>query len=204
SHNVWMKPQPAPRPPNMLSATPSAFITNAGPSTTASWFPDSGASYHVTSDPRNLQQSAPFEGHDQIYIGNGQGLTISSTGTNTFPSPLHPNHSLKLNNLLLVPSITKNLISATDAVLLKGRVGCDGLYEFPDLALHSAKSLPSSSSLPSVNSVSSCTDGPCLAPSSHFLWHLSWATPLRHSKLTGGESSDLLPPISKNWELSIA
>ncbi|MCH93743.1 retrovirus-related Pol polyprotein from transposon TNT 1-94, partial [Trifolium medium] len=156
-YNVWMKPQPTARPVNMFSATPSAFITNAGPSTSASWFPDSGASYHVTSDPSNLQQSTPFEGHDQIYIGNGQGLHISSAGTSTFPSPLHPNYSLKLNNLLLVPSITKNLISATDAVLLKGRVGSDGLYEFQDLALHSAKSLPGSITLPSVNSVSSCT-----------------------------------------------
>ncbi|CAJ2662267.1 unnamed protein product [Trifolium pratense] len=76
SQNVWMRPPPPVRPP-----VPSAFITNAGPSTSASWFPDSGTSYHVTSDPRNLQQSTPFEGHDQIYIGNGQGLTISSAGT---------------------------------------------------------------------------------------------------------------------------
>ncbi|MCI79926.1 hypothetical protein A2U01_0101197, partial [Trifolium medium] len=56
SQNVWMRPPPTARPPNMLSTLPSAFITNAGPSTSASWFPDSGASYHVTSDPRNLQQ----------------------------------------------------------------------------------------------------------------------------------------------------
>jgi histone deacetylase 1/2 len=95
------------------SNVPSDFITNAGPSTSGSWFPDSGASYHVTSDPRNLQQSAPFEGHDQIYIGNGQGLNISSAGTSTFSSPFLPNHTLTLNNLLLVPSITKNLISVS-------------------------------------------------------------------------------------------
>jgi hypothetical protein len=105
----------------------------------------------VTNDPRNLQQSTPFEGRDQIYIGNGQGLTISSVGTSTFSSPLSPTHSLTLNKLLLVPTITKNLISvsqfskdnnvyfvfsadsclvksqANDAVLLQGRVGRDGL-----------------------------------------------------------------------------
>ncbi|MCI85197.1 hypothetical protein A2U01_0106476, partial [Trifolium medium] len=49
SRNVWMRPPPTATPPNMLSTLPSAFITNVGPSTSASWFPDSGASYHVTS-----------------------------------------------------------------------------------------------------------------------------------------------------------
>jgi histone deacetylase 1/2 len=151
SQNVWMRPMNPPRPPTAPANVPSAFVTNAGPSTSGSWFPDSGASYHVTNDPNNLQQLTPFEGHDQIYIGNGQGLAISSAGSSTFSSPLLPHHSLTLNNLLLVPSITKNLISvsqfskdnsvyfvfsadyclvksqANDAILLKGRVGSDGL-----------------------------------------------------------------------------
>jgi histone deacetylase 1/2 len=166
SQNVWMRPMAASRPPPTPATIPRAFVTNAGPSTSGSWFPDSGASYHVTSDPRNIQQLTPFEGHDQIYIGNGQGLTISSAGSSSFPSPLMPHHSLTLNNLLLVPPITKNLISvsqfsrdngvyfvfsadsclvksqANDAVLLQGCVGRDGLYEFPTLALHPAKTLP--------------------------------------------------------------
>jgi hypothetical protein len=52
--NVWMRPPPTPRPAVPPPTVPSAFITNAGPSTSQSWFQDSGASYHVTSDPRNL------------------------------------------------------------------------------------------------------------------------------------------------------
>jgi histone deacetylase 1/2 len=176
------------------STVPSAFITNAGPSTSQSWFLDSGASYHVTNDPRNLQQSIPFEGHDQIYICNGQGLTISYAGTSTFSSPLLPTHSVTLNKLLLVPSITKNLISvsqfsrdndvyfvffansclvksqANDAILLQGQVGRDGLYE-------SAKSSSNSTHFSSINVVSSCTNKTSLAPSSHYLWHLRLGHP---------------------------
>ncbi|KAK2354410.1 putative mitochondrial protein [Trifolium repens] len=202
--NVWMRPVATPRPSPVPATVPSAFVINASPSASGSWFPDSGASYHVTSDPRNLQQSTPFEGHDQIYIGNGQGLTISSAGTSSFPSPLLPNHPLVLNNLLLVPSITKNLISvsqfsrdnnvyfvfsadsclvksqANDAILLKGRVGRDGLYEFPDLALNSAKSSSSLHSSVSINTVSHCTPPISLAPSSHYLWHLRLGHPNNH------------------------
>ncbi|MCH92265.1 retrovirus-related Pol polyprotein from transposon TNT 1-94, partial [Trifolium medium] len=192
AHNVWMRPPP------------SAFVTNAAPSTSGSWFPDSGASFHVTSDARNLQHLTPFEGHDQIFIGNGQGLHISSSGTSNFPSPLIPHQSLTLHNLLLVPSITKNLISvsqfskdnnvyfvfsaneclvksqATDAVLLKGHVGSDGLYEFPDISLHSTAFSPLPVSLPSVNTVSRCNNA-SLAPSSSYLWHLRLGHPNNHT-----------------------
>lgn len=134
---------------------PSTFVANSMPSTSPAWFPDSGASYHVTSDAKNLQQLAPFEGHDQIFIGNGQGLHIGSAGSSSFISPSQPHTHLTLNNLLLVPSITKDLMSASkfskdnnvyflftadkclvksqdsDDVLLGGSVGSDGLYEFP-------------------------------------------------------------------------
>ena len=86
---------------------------------------------------QNIQQVTPFERPDQITIGNEFSLTLS--------------------NLLFVPSITKNLISASQfckdndvffefhssfclvksqvskLVLLKGFVGRDGLYHFPQL-----------------------------------------------------------------------
>jgi histone deacetylase 1/2 len=118
------------------------------------WYPDSGASHHVTPDPTNLSDSVSLPGSDQVLMGNGQGLAINSVGSMSFPSNFRPNASLTLKHLLLVPSITKNLLSVskfaqdnnvffefhpkfcvvksqgTSEVLLRGTVGDDGLYKF--------------------------------------------------------------------------
>ncbi|XP_048430423.1 uncharacterized protein LOC103967421 [Pyrus x bretschneideri] len=37
------------------------------------WIVDTGTSHHMTSDVSNLSQPTPFDGSDQIKIGNGQG-----------------------------------------------------------------------------------------------------------------------------------
>src|SRR4051812_29006316 len=79
-----------------------------------------------------------------------------------FPSPYQPHTHLTLKNLLLVPSITKNLMSVSKFfrdnnvyflfnadtcyvksqvsgdILLQGSVGSDGLYEFPNVQLSSS------------------------------------------------------------------
>jgi len=80
---------------------PQANIATAGSVPSNSWYPDSGASHHVTNVSQNIQQLTPFEGPDQITIGKGQGIDINSTGLTLFPSPLNPKFSLILNNLLL-------------------------------------------------------------------------------------------------------
>ena len=59
------------------------------------------------------QQTTPFEGPDQIIIGNGQGLNINFSGVTSFKSPFNSQIPLVLNNLLFVPSITKNLMSVS-------------------------------------------------------------------------------------------
>jgi len=91
--------------------SPQVNVANASSTSSNRWYPDSGASHHVTNVSQNIQQVAPFEGPDQITIGNGQGLPIDSSGYSKFASPLNPNVSLRLTNLLYVPSITKNLLS---------------------------------------------------------------------------------------------
>lgn len=48
-----------------------------------------------------------------MHIGNVQGLSINSVGSMSFTSPFSPHTNLKLNNLLHVPSITKNLVSVS-------------------------------------------------------------------------------------------
>jgi len=94
---------------------PSAMLVNSenqDPNSTT-WIPDSGASFHVTEESQNIQQLGPFEGPDQIYIGNGQGLSIKSSCYTKFVSPINPRISLSLKQLLHVPVITKNLISVS-------------------------------------------------------------------------------------------
>ena len=72
------------------------------------WYPDSGASYHVTSNINNIQNQAAYTGQDQLYIGNGQGMEILSTGNSVLSSQ---HKSFALNNIHYVPAITKNLLS---------------------------------------------------------------------------------------------
>jgi histone deacetylase 1/2 len=44
----------------------------------ASWYPDSGASHHLTFNPNNLAYRIPYNGNEQVMMGNGQGVSISS------------------------------------------------------------------------------------------------------------------------------
>lgn len=77
------------------------------------WNPDTAASLHTTLQSQNIQQQSPFEGPDQIYIGNGQDLPIKTCGSSTFSSPINPQVSLVLKKLIHVPNITKNLHSVS-------------------------------------------------------------------------------------------
>lgn len=45
------------------------------------WLLDSGASHHVTTDLANLSLHYPYDGTDEIVIGDGTGLPISHTGS---------------------------------------------------------------------------------------------------------------------------
>lgn len=120
----------------------------------------------MTRDAKNIQQATPFEGHDQFYTSNGQGLHISPAGSSSFSSTFHPHTQLTINNLRLIPFITKKLMSFSQfskdnhvyflfsvdkcliksqeyvAILLEGHVGTDILYEFPSIPLSSTASLP--------------------------------------------------------------
>ncbi|CAH9094995.1 unnamed protein product [Cuscuta epithymum] len=66
---------------------------------------DSGASSHMTATPSTLDQAVPYTGKDKVSVSNGATLPISSIGH----SFIYPN--LVLNDVLVVPQITKNLLS---------------------------------------------------------------------------------------------
>lgn len=85
------------------------------PSTTASsslpWILDSGASHHVTNDIANLSLHAPYDGTEELLVGDGTGLSITHIGSIEF------SNSIVLNNVLVVPTITKNIISLSQLCL---------------------------------------------------------------------------------------
>ena len=62
----------------------------------------------MTTDLNNLSLHTPYSGTDDVMIGDGTSLSIAHTGSAT----LHSNSkSFKLNDVLCVPGMQKNLIS---------------------------------------------------------------------------------------------
>ena len=76
-------PAPGHSQPNaMLTNSTSRGNSQAG----TTWIPNSRASFHVTGDSQNIKQFTYFDGPNQIFIGNGEGLSISNTGSSSFVS----------------------------------------------------------------------------------------------------------------------
>ncbi|KAF7814697.1 Retrovirus-related Pol polyprotein from transposon TNT 1-94 [Senna tora] len=95
--------QPAPSTMEAMVATPETLFD-------AAWYPDSGASNHLTNDSTNLQHKHPYDGTEKVYVGNGQGMSISHIGE---ASIVTKNKPLTLKQLIHAPQITKNLISVS-------------------------------------------------------------------------------------------
>ena len=94
------------------SFNPSTQSTQAYIATTAfvqdpAWYLDSGAAHHTTSNPTSLSSKSEYKGLGMLTVGNGTSLPISHIGN----SYLSTSKLLHLRNILLVPSIKKNLIS---------------------------------------------------------------------------------------------
>lgn len=85
-------------------------IMNVSDSTGYEWFPDTGASAHVTSSSANLQQSQPYHGSDSVMIGDGTFLPITHTGSTSIASS---SGTLPLKDVLVCPDIAKSLLSVS-------------------------------------------------------------------------------------------
>ena len=72
------------------------------------WLLDSGGSHHIASDLNNLSLHSPYNGSQNVMVGNSANLPITHTGSIFLPSS---QRNLKLTNVLCVPSMHKNLIS---------------------------------------------------------------------------------------------
>ncbi|CAA0833005.1 Unknown protein, partial [Striga hermonthica] len=145
-----------PQESSQQATNPSVNMMNFENSETGSdtyWYPDSGATNHLTFDMNNLNIAADYQGNEKVQMGNGKGLNISHYGNSYIISPYQSSTSFTLKNLLHVPKITKNLISVsqlckdnsvffefhpnfcivkdqeTKQILLKGKLD-NGLYKF--------------------------------------------------------------------------
>ncbi|KAL4591677.1 hypothetical protein LXL04_004647 [Taraxacum kok-saghyz] len=72
------------------------------------WMFDSGTSHHIINDFDALSLHAPYDGTDELVIGDGSSLTITHVGSLTLS---FSNNSFFLQNVLCVPSISRNIIS---------------------------------------------------------------------------------------------
>ncbi|KAG9458856.1 hypothetical protein H6P81_003364 [Aristolochia fimbriata] len=63
------------------SPTPHAHSVQVDNHSDAAWYIDSGTSHYITSDSSLLTDSGSYTSLDQVMIGNGSGLPISTIGT---------------------------------------------------------------------------------------------------------------------------
>ncbi|KAH9670341.1 putative LRR receptor-like serine/threonine-protein kinase [Citrus sinensis] len=93
----------------------AAFMANFEGVADDGWYLDSGATHHLTNNMENLQISEEFKGTDQLIIGNGEGLSITHVGfaflSQRASNSLSAHSRTALKDILLVPSITKSLLS---------------------------------------------------------------------------------------------
>ena len=75
------------------------------------WLLDSRAFHHVTAYLNNLTLHAPYDGPDDIVIGDGIGLHITHSGTTSLSTP---SNSFTLHNILCVPYMKRNLLILHD------------------------------------------------------------------------------------------
>lgn len=74
------------------------------------WYPDSGATAHVTSSPEGLQNATQYHGLESIMVADGNNAPITHVGsTNLSVSTC----SLPLNDVLVCPSVQKPLLSVS-------------------------------------------------------------------------------------------
>ena len=73
------------------------------------WLIDYSATSHVTNDIDALHSPIPYSREDKVYIGDGQGMSINHCGISMLKTP---SATFRLNNVLHVPKMKFNLLSA--------------------------------------------------------------------------------------------
>jgi hypothetical protein len=91
-----------------LQVNANLAFNNALTTTLVTWFPDTCANHHVTSNLTSITSSEPYLGNDHLHVGNGKGLIILNIAHSKICSP---NNTFTLSNILHILNITKPLLS---------------------------------------------------------------------------------------------
>ncbi|KAL1195980.1 Retrovirus-related Pol polyprotein from transposon RE2 [Cardamine amara subsp. amara] len=68
------------------AALAAMHITDVTEASGNEWYPDSGATAHITNSTQRLQQAQPYHGSDTVLIGDGNFLPITHIGSANLPS----------------------------------------------------------------------------------------------------------------------
>jgi histone deacetylase 1/2 len=79
------------------------------------WYMDTGATDHLTHELSKLNPRESYSGHDQVRTADGSGMHISHIGHASLLT--HTSKTIRLLNVLHVPSVTRNLISVPKLTL---------------------------------------------------------------------------------------
>jgi hypothetical protein len=91
----------------MLATLARMGVPPSGPQA-AEWYLDTGASSHMSSNVGNFQSLQHLPCPPSITVGNGALLPVTHRASTTIATARSPLH---LNNVLVSPSLVKNLIS---------------------------------------------------------------------------------------------
>jgi hypothetical protein len=93
----------------LLAALVTSGVPPSGPQATK-WFLDTGATSHMASNANvgNFQSCLPLPNSPLITVSNGAMMPVTHQAASTIATP---RSSLNLNNILVSPSLVKNLIS---------------------------------------------------------------------------------------------
>ncbi|RVW93071.1 Retrovirus-related Pol polyprotein from transposon RE1 [Vitis vinifera] len=132
-----------------------AMVTTPEDLQNCCWFPDLGATNHVTHDLGNLNSGAEYNGNSKIHMGNGTGLKISHIGLSVFPSSSSPNKG-NLHKGLYQFNLSKKLFGKASGLSLSN----DKLQKPVQIVSHSTVGLPC---IPLVKNLEPLTVSPSLS-----------------------------------------
>jgi hypothetical protein len=71
------------------------------------WYPDTGATHHMTSELNNLTMRDNYRGHNKVHTASVQGIDIAHVGHSIISNH---DQNFHLRNILHVPNASKNLL----------------------------------------------------------------------------------------------
>ncbi|RLN04103.1 retrotransposon protein, putative, unclassified [Panicum miliaceum] len=94
-------------PSALYTALNTASVST--PPSASEWYLDTGASTHMSSASDTLSSPSPLPFSTFVTVGNGARLPVTHTASTTIPTS--SSSDLHLRNILITPSLIKNLIS---------------------------------------------------------------------------------------------